>query len=673
MSFVRRYFPNSITLFIILLFMLMIPCFGIAKVYASQEPQDNNPDYWIYSVDTETDDDSNKTDMTEAITDMLEEKGYCHLGPGVFYVRGGIDLPFESTVEGCGKETKIRLLSDSTYDYIFKPIRKSSIKNLTLSGGYTAPDLSDSSIGNRCGICFIANADGNEGKSDSVLPCMLDQLWIENFDGSGIYCHNTGGGSKESLIVDNCFIEQCKAGINIDYLSEYHKFSNININKCYYACINNGGNNVFSSCTFHGTIGFLIDNTDGYRRNIAHGSVVGCTFNHIDNWNNPSQLGCGDAIVINNSDYGFIFSGCQIWYGQIKISNSKGISFSDCLIGGNTPKITVTGKDAAYFSDCTFYQFPDLQVNCSTVLENCNCVLKNNKVLNPIEHTFDNGTITENPTCNNDGTIKYECINCGYIKESSIEKTSSHLLIYNKGKEPSCDEDGIEQYWTCSICGRLFADANGTEELSSPTTVKATGHKPTLIPSVSPTCTQRGLSNGISCSICNETLVEQIIIEPTSHLLIKRERIDPTCTEDGVNEYWICLLCNRLFSDQNGNIAIDAPTIIKATGHKYNNGLVTRKASTYEPGMISYTCNNNSLHEKTQIIPKLNIKIKTRKKTYTIKAKKLYRKKKIIKKPIIVTGAESSCKYSIIIKVTTSENTYYHSTSDIVKARIRIK
>lgn len=328
---------------------------------------------WLQPVDTDTADETGKTDMTGAIMSMLNDTGYCHLAEGIYYVSGSIDMPKGSTLEGCGRGTIIRLLGSVTSGYIARLKEYSTIKGIRFSGGYNDGDVSTPDIGGRKGIIYIGNRDGQE---PSVSPstgknCQISNCWFENLD-SGIYGHNAGGGLQEGLTVSDCYITLCKAGINLDYWTEYCKFTNVVIFKCYYACINNGGNNTFVACTFHGTVGFLIDNINDKSPNSAHGSVIGCTFNHIDNWNNPSTLGGGYAIQVLNTLNGFIFSGCQFFYGQIYIQNSKGIAVSDSLFLGNlVGKITVTGNYPGFFSNNIFLNQPELDVNANTKFDNC--------------------------------------------------------------------------------------------------------------------------------------------------------------------------------------------------------------------------------------------------------------------------------------------------------------
>ena len=328
---------------------------------------------WLQAVDTDTSDETNKTDMSGAILSMLTDTGYCHLAPGIYYV-SGFDMPAGSTIEGCGKKTIIRLLSSVTSGYAVRIGQNNTVKNICFSGGYAAPsDVTtvDADLGSRHGIYLIANADGEESTQPGTLTNIIEGCFFENFNGSAFYNHNTGGGMDNAVIMSDCRIVACKVGLNIDYYGEYSKFTSVIIKGCNHACINNGGNNVFTGCTFHGVVGFLIDNTGSDKRNIAHGSCVGCTFNHIDNMNRPSTLGGGDAILIKNAANGFLFNDSQIWYGKINIQNSPGISINNGLIGGGTPEISVVGDYGMFMRGCTFMNSPSISANSATKLDNC--------------------------------------------------------------------------------------------------------------------------------------------------------------------------------------------------------------------------------------------------------------------------------------------------------------
>lgn len=306
---------------------------------------------WLNSVDNESTSEENATDMTGAIMSLLNNTGYCHLGVGTFYVSGGITLPNGSTIEGCGDKTIVRLLSSSN-NYVFRPVRLSTIQNLKISG---AKSLTISeNIGNKNGIYFYdTKTDWTSSGEKDTRPCFINSVSFNNFNGAAIYGHGTGGGLDESLIVSNCYINNCNSGINLNFFVEYCKFTNIIIVNCYYACINNGGNNVFIGCTFHGNTGFVIDNSSKDKINNAHGSCIGCTFNHVGN-------NTGDAIQINGTTNGFLFEGSQIWYGKIKINDSQGILFNGFLGGGNTTTIEVSNSTGITFRNGQFNMNPPI-------------------------------------------------------------------------------------------------------------------------------------------------------------------------------------------------------------------------------------------------------------------------------------------------------------------------
>ena len=322
---------------------------------------------WLQPVDTESASDAGKTDMTGAIMSMLTETGYCHLAKGIYYVSGNIDMPAGSQLIGCGEDTIIRLLSSTTNGYIVRASQYNTVKDIRFSGAYSAIDVSGETVGTRHGLVYVGNEDGSSPAIPNALPSMVNDCWFDNFSGAGIYCNNTGNSVNQPLIVSNCFIRYCEAGIDIKYLAEYLKFTNVVIYHCHYACINNGGNNIFVGCTFHGTIGFLIQNGT----NSGHGSCIGCTFNHIDSWNDPSGSGNGNAIQISGVANGFIFTGCQIWYGKVIIQNSRGISISDTQFGGGSPVITITGSYGAFFNNCIFHATPTITKNSETKFNNC--------------------------------------------------------------------------------------------------------------------------------------------------------------------------------------------------------------------------------------------------------------------------------------------------------------
>ncbi|HIQ61182.1 MAG TPA: hypothetical protein IAD31_06260, partial [Candidatus Enterenecus faecium] len=225
----------------------------------------------------------------------------------------------------------------------------------------------------------------------------------------------------------------------------------------------------------------------------------------------------------------------------------------------------------------------------------------------PCQHQWDDGVVTTEPTCTQDGVRTYTCQLCGATKTEAIPATGhtvvidpavaptcthtgltegSHCSVCNTvivaqtevpmlphdyvasvTTEPTCTVDGVRTY-TCSMCGDSYTEA-----------IPATGH--TFGPwttVTSPTCTQSG-SEQRSCSVCGYT--ETRGVDPTGHSWEDDYTVDqaPTCTQDGSKSIH-CSRCDAVTDVQT----------IPATGHTWDQGTVFTPATCTESGTMRYTC-----------------------------------------------------------------------------------
>ena len=310
-------------------------------------------------------------DMATAIETMLNQTGICNLGPGTFYV-SGIDMPDETTIKGCGTATNIILLSSVTSGYAIKMGSRCVVESVIVSGGTTSPTIT-SEIGTRNGILWQGTAiPGESTTSNTPVRGTISNCYIRNFSGSGIRCYGTGTGISNCLNVSNVYVYNSTVGINIEWLSEFHRFTNVDCRGCYYGIINNGGNNVFANCGFSkNTIGLLMDNTHGQSGNNSHGSFSNCVFNHSGNNND------GVAIHIIGCTNGEIFTGCQLFYGEIVIEESEGIVFANCNFGGSSgTQISITNGGLIMYNGCCFKISPTVIKSGNTATKFVNCYLR---------------------------------------------------------------------------------------------------------------------------------------------------------------------------------------------------------------------------------------------------------------------------------------------------------
>ena len=106
------------------------------------------------------------------------------------------------------------------------------------------------------------------------------------------------------------------------------------------------------------------------------------------------------------------------------------------------------------------------------------------------------------------------------------------------------------------------------------------------------TCTEKG-EKIYTCTVCKATKTEEIAA--TGHKPVTDAAVTATCMEDGKTEGSHCSVCNAV---------IKAQTAIKSTGHKWDNGKITKEAAEDTEGIKTFICTVCGA-AKTESIPKL--------------------------------------------------------------------
>ena len=305
------------------------------------------------------------TDRTADIAAVLAENGSCVLGTGTFYV-SNLSLSANQSLRGSGIGNTILRLSGTGEGYAVSMGTRSSISDMTIYGGASSISATN---GGRNGIAWVGTYVSSEEQGTYPIRGQIENLHIYGFSGAGIICSNSSQKIYSGLNAVNVNIYLCWAGIYIPIYSEYHRFTNFEVDGCTYGVINNGGNNMFVNCGFNANgTGFFIDNSTGQSPNNSHGSAVGCTFNH-------SGSNEGTAVKLDGVTAGYVFSGCQFFYGELDIKNSVGINISSCNFGNSVP-ITIDGGGLVLFSNNIFRASPSVTKTNTPVVQSVGCYLR---------------------------------------------------------------------------------------------------------------------------------------------------------------------------------------------------------------------------------------------------------------------------------------------------------
>ena len=170
-----------------------------------------------------------------------------------------------------------------------------------------------------------------------------------------------------------------------------------------------------------------------------------------------------------------------------------------------------------------------------TVCANCGDVIATKVIPATGAHTWDNGTVTTEPTETTPGVRTFTCAVCSQTKTEVIPATGAHTFVFTKNVAPSCTEAGYDLY-TCRDCGA-----------SEQRNVKpALGHKWDIgTVTAEPTETDPGTMT-YTCTVCGQTKTEVIpATGPHTHVWDEGTvTVAPTETTPGVRTY-TCTVCGQ--------------------------------------------------------------------------------------------------------------------------------
>ena len=172
----------------------------------------------------------------------------------------------------------------------------------------------------------------------------------------------------------------------------------------------------------------------------------------------------------------------------------------------------------------------------------CNIIIKKQETIPATGHSWDNGKVTKEATCTEEGEKTYTCTTCQKTRTESIAKTG-HTEVKDAAVAETCESEGKTEGSHCSVCGTV---------IKAQEPIPATGHswdngKITK----EATCTAEG-EKIYTCTTCQKTRTESIA--KTGHTEVKDAAIAATCESEGKTEGSHCSVCNKRTYDHERHL-----------------------------------------------------------------------------------------------------------------------
>ena len=186
------------------------------------------------------------------------------------------------------------------------------------------------------------------------------------------------------------------------------------------------------------------------------------------------------------------------------------------------------------------------------------------------------------PTCEKAGNIAYyTCSRCGKTFADALGRVQITAEIYAipalghvAGAPATC-----ETAQTCTRCdgvlqeaiGHAWADVCDTTCENGCGATREVPHEYEWVVDLAPTFDAEGYKHEV-CALCQGTRNENTVIEKLTctHEFVKTEAADPTCIADGTIEYYTCSICNKVYRDAEGALETTVEEcVIPALGHTW--------------------------------------------------------------------------------------------------------
>lgn len=244
------------------------------------------------------------------------------------YLTGPLTISSNATLAGDGATVTLAASATATLLTITSKTNV-TVRGLTLDGGDTtdyyavyvaAPGSYSKVRGTRHGIVV----SGSGTRNISINGCT-----VTGFTGDGISLSDLGtatlGQNYAGYSIRDTTVKLCYNGLHLPDGGEYGTISGVSVAHCSTGIRMSAGNVYVANSMFTNCVDGcqMVNGT-----NAAHGSFMGCTFNHA------ARYGLSVASVT----YGHTFTGCDFWYADLNMFAARGFRF----VGGAFGQTDIT-------------------------------------------------------------------------------------------------------------------------------------------------------------------------------------------------------------------------------------------------------------------------------------------------------------------------------------------
>lgn len=187
---------------------------------------------------------------------------------------------------------------------------------------------------------------------------------------------------------------------------------------------------------------------------------------------------------------------------------------------------------------------------------------------------------------------------------SCEEPKHEHTLEKVEAVAATCSEEGMKEYYQCSVCKLTFADKEAKTEVKDLATLKtdkdpANHSDVKKVDAVESTCTVNGTVAHWHCEGCgknysDETCKSELKTLEASlkaHETEMVKAVAATCSEEGMSEYYQCSVCKKNFTDEEATKEIEDLTTLKTAKNPANHSELNKVDA------VAATCASEGMKE----------------------------------------------------------------------------